>query len=526
MADLDFLKYFKPADLITPLSVGMKMTEDRQKAKDEAATSADQMLERHQNADTQRMFAQNTAQRESAQEMRAKQEWDNRLSEQKRQHGIEDANAVQTIGMLNMTNPGAAAALAAAHGGYLNPLTATTLAAAERAPSPDEQLDQALGGPSGSPGAPAADAAAPSEPAIEGPQESPEIEERMHAAKPDADLESLMARSIPATVAEGSREEAPRAPAAAPNPLLEVVMGGQHYPLPTRSPGTGLGDKYDKIYQSLTQSGAMTPREALKHVSGLFSDDNKAANTSSRIASEIDQREADREKYGNQFSLTADQRQGNVETAEQGRNRRNADNNKARLEVAALMGGPKQEQADTGKRAQYMGVVKEAEGIAGSNKDIAALKNLEKIKGELGPNSSAAAQNTAADTLAQIAQGGKAGIAVMNVINKHSLGPIENMGDKAYQLTHNGRHSPAWIKSVNGAALELRDVQKDLAGREFDAFEDAAGSRSAYAKDPEVAPHVEEQRKKFGRLLGVQVPQGGPSDSEKLQQIMNGLGIK
>ena len=290
MADLDFLKYFKPADLVTPMSVGMEMANKRENEK------------------TQRMFAQNSANRESAQALRESQEFKNKLDEQKRQHGIEDANAVQTIGMLNMTNPGAAAALAAAHGGYLNPLTATTPAAhSASAPSFDAQLDDALGGGPSSSGAaePSPAAAAPPAPVYEGPQESPELEDA-RAAKPDAGLESLMARSIPPTVVEGSREEAPRAPA--PNPLMEVVMGGQHYPLPTTTPGTGLGDKYDKIYHSLTSTGAMSQQDALKHVAGLYSDDNKASTTEERMLKLLGGRNDQQDKTKAEYSLTADQK--------------------------------------------------------------------------------------------------------------------------------------------------------------------------------------------------------------------------
>jgi hypothetical protein len=506
MADLNFLQYYKPIDYLTPMSV------------------AQEMVERNRNSKTQRMFAENQAKRQSAQDLREQQEFEQKQADEKRKEDIEQAHALQTIGMLHPTNPGAAEALANAYGIHLNPLTAATPVA--QAPSFDDQLNHELAGAGPDAGVPSSGAGPagypkPPDPVFEGPQESPDLEERMQQAKPDAKLEALMSSASAAPKFEAASYEAPKPS----NPLFEAVIGNHHYQLPSTVPGTGLGKKYDDAFSALVQSG-MDPAKAREHVFSMYSDDNKATNIASRTAEEIKQREQEKENYGNKFALTAEQRQGNTETAEQGRNRRNAENNKTRLEAAALMGGPRQEQADTGKRTQYMGVVNHFQSTAGTNADLKALKNLTKIKGELSPDSSATSQQAAADTLAQIAQGGKAGVVVMRAFNNHSLGPLEMAKDKAYQATHNGRHSQAWIDSLNSTVRELRESQQEIGKGQFEAFEDAAGSRSAYAQDPEVAPHVEEQRRAFAKELGIPLPNNGPSDSEKLAKIMEGLGIK
>src|SRR6185437_886881 len=126
MADLNFLQYYKPIDYLTPMSV------------------AQEMVERGQNARTQRMFADNQAKRQSAQDLREQQEFEQKQADQKRKDEIEQAHALQTIGMLHPTNPGAAEALANAYGIHLNPLTAATPAA--HAPTFDEQLNHELAG--------------------------------------------------------------------------------------------------------------------------------------------------------------------------------------------------------------------------------------------------------------------------------------------------------------------------------------------------------------------------------------------
>jgi len=493
-ADLNFLQYFKTPDLVTPFSVGMEMAE------------------RNRNAKTQRMFAENQAKRQSAQDLREQQEFKDKQDEEKRKNDIEQAHALQTIGMLHPTNPGAADALANAYGIHLNPLTAAVPAAP--APSFDQQLDQALGQGGAPPRTDIGPAGYPKsqEPISEGPQESPELEERMQAPKPNADLESLMgnAHSI-APAAEASREEALKPT----NPLFEAVIGGHHYPLPSQAPGTGLGDKYDKIYQSLIQSGAMSPTDALKHVSGLFSDDNKAGNIASRTADEIKLREAQKEEYGNKFALTAKQRQGNIETAEHGRNARNAENNKTRLEADALMGGPRQEQADTGKRAQYMGAVKEAKAAAGANADIKTLKNIEKIDEEIG-NKSLVAQNAAKDTLAQIAQGGKASLAVMRQFD-NSLSLPQKIEDEWYQKVH-GTHSPKWLSNYREAVGGMKSVFTGERARVMEAFRNAAGSQSQYSKDPDLADYVRNEEASFAGELGEK-----PSGPSKSQQLLDGI---
>lgn len=513
MADFDFLKYYKPIDYLTPMSV------------------AQEMVERNRNAQTQRMFAENQAKRQSAEETRAQQEFDMRRADEERKHKIEEATAVGTIGTLMHTNPGAAAALAHAYGGTINPLTA---AVPEAHQSFDEQLTSALHPDSGTstPEAPAsgngpgAGASPPAdEPVYEGPAETEDLEARRMAAglgssipretpQQGAELEHLMTQSLPPAEVHGAKYES-----AASNPLFEVVMGGQHYPLPARAAGTGLGQKYDELYHHAIDTLGMSDEQAKAFVLKEYKDDNAAANISARTAADIKSRAEQKTEHDREFVPNAETKQGNFETLEKGRNARNAANNKARLEAAAMMGGPRQEQADTGRRAQYLNAVKEAKTAAGAGKDIDILKKIEKIGGELN-SSSPAAQNAAIDTLAQIAQGGKASIAVMNVFQKHSIGPAQAVADKAYQLAHNGQHSPTYIKSFKDAVRDLTEVANEQRGRAFQAFEHAGGSKSQFAQVPELAPYVANERNSFREELGLPPEKTGPSKSD---QLLEGL---
>ena len=92
MADIpNILPYVKP-DFVTPLQV------------------ASEIAERRRNADTQRMFAENTARRMGAQEKREQAEFQSRQDELKRSHGIEKAKAIAALPYMS---PAAQAATAA-----------------------------------------------------------------------------------------------------------------------------------------------------------------------------------------------------------------------------------------------------------------------------------------------------------------------------------------------------------------------------------------------------------------------------
>jgi hypothetical protein len=180
----------------------------------------------------------------------------------------------------------------------------------------------------------------------------------------------------------------------------------------------------------------------------------------------------------------------------------------ARLGAARLQAGPRQEAVDNAELGTYERVSKEAKSASGSSKDIAVLKNIEKIDDELNSNSPAA-QNAAVDTLAQIAQGGKASIAVMNVFQKHSIGPVQAAADKLYQLTHNGQHSPEYIAAFKSAVKGLKQVATEQRTRAFEAHEEAAGRKSQFAQNPKLKPFVENARSAYRKELGL--PEEAPT---------------
>lgn len=519
MADLDFLKYFKTPDLVTPFHQGMEIAQSRENAK------------------TQRMFAENQAKRQSAQNMREQAEFEEKLRDKERKDKIEQASAVGTIGTLMHTNPGAAMALGDAYGIQVNPLAA---AATPPPATPPETLDSVLAGDRGAPAPDLGPAGYPKPPApiYEGPQESAELEDRRPVAPqlgpdgnpkaPDHALESLMTAAEPDhSVAYLPDTRADRAEAPAPsNPLYEAVVGGKHYPLPSKPQTTGLGQKYDDFYAhalQLTGSTAKADELTLK----MFEKDNEANNIATRTSQSILDRETQREKYGLVFGETGEQKQKNIEMLEAGRNKRNDVNAKARLDAAALMGGPRQEQADTGKRAQYEGALKEAKAAAGAGKDVEALKKLDQVLGEIGPGSSAAAQTAALDTIGGIAQGGKAGMGVLKLFNEHGTGGILDKGaDWAYQQTHHGEHSPQWHKSFGQLVDELKKARREDRARTIKAIHRSVGTGSQYAKDPDLAPYVKDAEAAAATELGIppeEMPSSGPSKSQQLIDGVNAL---
>lgn len=545
-ADIDISKFLHPLDLVSPVEAALHLREARE------------------NETTQRMYAQNQMARQSAADFRDERDHREKLAKEEEDRKIAQAGALKRAQQM-MRSPGGlgpAQALMEAYGGHLNPLTAAV------APPPQgDAVDQLLASPEGAaaampaagPGpvegpAPApgvqsggmapvtaADRLGPGGYPLEGPQQlqhAPEgdflLPTAMHVspgmqgamdrqgfvprgaeplqppAGPGApaaagDLESLMSRAAPQPTAK---------PEAPPMPLLyEAVMNGQHYPLGGPGASTlGLGKQYDDRLATYEAAG-IDPQKARMQVIKEADDDVKAQHIADRTAASIDTRNTNQTARDAAYRLTGDQQMG-----EHGKNRalsasNNAASNRARIEAAGIGAGPKTQQADNAAINTFMKAAKEAKAATGSGKDIGTLKNIEKIEEELH-SSSPAAQNAAVDTLAQIAQGGKASIAVMNVFQQHSVGPWQSLKDKAYQATHNGQHSPEYIGSFKEAVKGLKQVAGDQRTRAMSAYDSAAGASSQYAKNPSLAGYVGDERKAFMQELGIPdeapAPQGQP----------------
>jgi hypothetical protein len=165
----------------------------------------------------------------------------------------------------------------------------------------------------------------------------------------------------------------------------------------------------------------------------------------------------------------------------------------------------------------YLAQVKEFEANAGVKQDVAMMKNIGKIHEELHSQpASPIAQNAAIDTIAQIAQGGKASMGVMNVINKHALGPVETAYDKTYQLTHNGAHSPMWVKSMSDTLEGLKAYAGQEQQRVMQGFEAAAGDQSLF-NGPEFSKARDSQRRKLQASLGMDIAPERPAEPGALQ---------
>ena len=161
-------------------------------------------------------------------------------------------------------------------------------------------------------------------------------------------------------------------------------------------------------------------------------------------------------------------------------------------------------------------MVKEFEGNAGVPKDVAMMKNIGKIHEELNPSpGSPIAQAAAIDTIAQIAQGGKASQGVMSQINAHALGPLESAYDKAYQVAHNGAHSPAWVKSMSDTLSGLQQFAGGEQKRVMTGFEAAAGDQSPFG-GPEYSQLRDSQRRKIAASMGMDVPEARPPEQGAL----------
>ncbi len=165
-----------------------------------------------------------------------------------------------------------------------------------------------------------------------------------------------------------------------------------------------------------------------------------------------------------------------------------------------------------------MNIAKEAKAAAGSKSDIAGMRPINRIMEELS-NPDPIVQKTAIESMAPIAVGGHAPIAVLHQLAE-PMGLVKTYENRAYQLTHDGMNMPEVNEAFRQAAIKLQTVNKAQRVNDFNAWEHAAG-RSSRWYNPAMAPFVDDQRAATLDELGLtesDVAQGVPK-----QQTDRGL---
>lgn len=309
----NFLQYFKSPDLFGAFEQGM-----------EGARSAE-------NAKTQRMFADNQMRRQSAQEYREQQEFERRAAETERQHGIEQAQAVEHAGNLaRMGRTGEAQALAHAYGIDMHPLMAAAAPIASEAPTQIDTSAQPL--PSGENDVDAVSGGAPVSPT-----DDADLEGLMRdASEPNGSPDEGTSRAID-TAIESSRQEDPSA--HPPMPLLyEAAIGPNKYQISAAPASTGFEPKYQKTFENFVALG-ISPEKAAPLVLAQKEKDDNAKAIADRTAAAITQRGDIQAARDEQYRMTDQERQRQFEIAEAGKNARAAAQNRSRERTAGAGGG-------------------------------------------------------------------------------------------------------------------------------------------------------------------------------------------
>lgn len=280
---LDIPEYHAP-DLVGPVAAALSL------------------YDRRQNAKTQRMFAENQMRRESAEEARRAHDDQVKEEERKRTHAIEQANTLAHLGQtMNQFGAGPAQAIASAYGIDLHPAAAATMAA--NAPTVDQQIDREIAG-SRETAPPVTEGPQQQESPVEGPAESPALEEQRWNAPQANPLEALMSAAAP---------EKPATPAMpAMPPQYEATIGANKYPIAAPAKGSGLGEKWDAIYDDLIAHN-WTPEKAREFVAKEKSTADAEAGRETRMMDLLGARNAETEKMRGQYSLTAEQKMAEAE---------------------------------------------------------------------------------------------------------------------------------------------------------------------------------------------------------------------
>lgn len=312
-----------------------------------------------ENAKTQKLFAENTMRRQSAEDYRNERDFKERQAEHDKKDKIDAARALIEIGNMSPERQaGPGAALGAAYGIDVHPLMATVPGAHEAPPAaPVDPVDAALAEaiPPHGPAAPDMSNELPAEARGEPPREAAVFGLQNEAPNAhDAELESMMTAATAkpdvtsggmAPVTAGDVQHTPQ------NPLYEAVMGGRHYALPGGPQSPGLGPKYDAIFKSyMSQPGVDAPT-AFKAVLGAKEKDDAQSATEHRLMAAVGARNAETEKTKALYNLTADQQ---IE-----RNRLNRENAMAVARMRAAMQGATTSPLDQQNLAKLIALTEE-----------------------------------------------------------------------------------------------------------------------------------------------------------------------
>jgi len=267
---------------------------------------------------------------------------------------------------------------------------------------------------------------------------------------------------------------------------LFASFGGQRFEVPQQSEHTPFGADYDAIYEGLLDTGE-DPHKAMQIVAAQYKADQGEKGRNARLTDQIDARARARE---GEHQFVAGEHAKYNQTADVKTDLARERISAMIAQAAARIGTQNETSADRTINT-YMGIAKEAKAAAGAKSDIAGIRPIERIMEELS-NPDPVVQKTAIDSMATIAAGGKAPIAVLHALEQ-PFGLVKTYENKAYQLTHGGMNMPSVNEAFKAAAEKLKAVSKAQRVRDFNAWEHAAGRQSRWY-NPAMAPFVEDQR--------------------------------
>jgi len=493
MAFSDYAIPWKPLDL----GPGIEMLLAARKQKADARRS-------DANEATLRLNADINLRRLNSEEARKSFEMAEAQREKERLRKIEQAQALEHVQQLARTSPGLARGYGDAFG-----ISLEEKPQVPAAPGPVNPLLAAVSPPTSAPDAvPAPVEAPPQAPdpdavdAVSGGGDIPP--DRM--VKLGATDESPF--TITADVPKPPQAQVtpqPMAAAAAQagplHPLYQAVIGGQRYDLDTQMQPTGLGPKYDALYNRFLQEPG-GEKTAFAKVLAAWEQEQSQNASAQRTADLI----KGRGDLADKFRLTAEQ-QEQLRRDQMAQSEKNARIGAASRVAAA--GTEKPSAADSAEaRAQtaFLADFKDfRDRTAAAAKEVQSTRNLAEIQ-HLANSNNPVDQALAVEQIGKIAHGGNTVTKATQDLIYHHMGGAFERGEAALkQFTDHGRMADAQLQMLRNTARDLAKHHDENNRQIQQGFELQFGPNSAYGS-PYMQPLVRQHLNALYAEIGAKPP--------------------
>lgn len=448
-----------------------------------------------QNADTQRLYAENQDRKLSADLARQDYEHKHALEREQHQDDIAASTALPMIMRTAASNPGLAGAMGKPYGVQIGHEGQRQMPVDRASPSPTDVAQFLQAG-----------ALTPDKPPLQGPtQAGPSLGDpsqellnyKAPTQAPETSPDIAPEAPVPGTMAPMNIDAATSANEAALPTTRSYYASfkGERFPV-QQGADTPFGEeKYDQLYQRLlAQNPTADPQKIEAKVLQMRGQD--LVNSRGVTGNDIKQQSLDALGGYRDKSLALNEAN-------------NLRNNAAKIAAARLIAMGMNEKTAVGLIGQYNQYDKSAQAAALMKQDQQGMRLEDRIAMELDPtNPNALNQQMAQHSLAALSVStGAGGVRVpVSVIHdvKTAYSAALSAKNYLYKQLHGGENDPQVVAVMNDAQQKLHALGQGNREGDFRAWDHKAGYGSPWARNPETLGLVKASRDAVREQLGLE----------------------